>query len=556
MQVNETSTSQLSANSGGVERGLVCAVAIVRDELPFLDEWIAYHRVLGIDHFFLYDDDPLLPLKAFLAPHGHTVSVIDWYREKDQLHRSRQTNAYKDSVRQIGLAYRWVTFLDIDEFIILPGYADLPAFLREYDQYGQISLPWLVFGHNGYFNDPPGLITTALTRRMAQPRSDPTRVKSIVKVSAIARTRTHACRLRRGHDHLYFYDTPIAKGRPNEGASLPHINHYICRSFSRWMRRPERGAVTDANIDRHHGVDWKLSRPGCLSQFVEVIAKDCNEVRDTSLDHFEAPITDYLSTLGVEVGRFHAAKCDAIDWIKPPKAICASDLVVYTAISAGYDVLKEQPSAGIRYVAFLDKPLASATWEIRPLQITSSDGNRTAKIVKVLSHVYFPDTAYTLWIDGSVTLTVSPRVLAEMFLGDFDLVVHRHADRICTYREARDCLRRRVDNPEVIRSQMDRYRVLGFPRNMGLFENIVILRRHNERVRRFNELWWAEIQRGSRRDQLSAVFAASQVGLKVGYFPGCPWASRPNFNGFFHVARHLGDNRWRNAHDAAGGNRP
>ncbi len=34
---------------------LICAVAIVRDENPFLDEWIAYHHLLGIDHFFLYD---------------------------------------------------------------------------------------------------------------------------------------------------------------------------------------------------------------------------------------------------------------------------------------------------------------------------------------------------------------------------------------------------------------------------------------------------------------------------------------------------------------------
>ena len=30
--------------------------AIFRDEAPFLDEWIAFHRLMGVEHFFLYDN--------------------------------------------------------------------------------------------------------------------------------------------------------------------------------------------------------------------------------------------------------------------------------------------------------------------------------------------------------------------------------------------------------------------------------------------------------------------------------------------------------------------
>lgn len=36
----------------------VCLAAILKYEEPFLDEWIVYHRMLGIDHFYLYDDNP------------------------------------------------------------------------------------------------------------------------------------------------------------------------------------------------------------------------------------------------------------------------------------------------------------------------------------------------------------------------------------------------------------------------------------------------------------------------------------------------------------------
>ena len=30
----------------------VCLAAILKYEEPFLDEWIVYHRMLGIDHFY------------------------------------------------------------------------------------------------------------------------------------------------------------------------------------------------------------------------------------------------------------------------------------------------------------------------------------------------------------------------------------------------------------------------------------------------------------------------------------------------------------------------
>ncbi len=75
-------------------RESVCVVAILRDELPFLHEWLSYHRILGVDHFILYDDDPALPLKAFVAPHASYVTVVDWHGKSSAMPgRNRQTKA-------------------------------------------------------------------------------------------------------------------------------------------------------------------------------------------------------------------------------------------------------------------------------------------------------------------------------------------------------------------------------------------------------------------------------------------------------------------------------
>src|SRR5262245_25609317 len=44
----------------------VCVVAILKDEDPFVEEWVAYHRLIGVDHFYLYDNDPRQPLRERL----------------------------------------------------------------------------------------------------------------------------------------------------------------------------------------------------------------------------------------------------------------------------------------------------------------------------------------------------------------------------------------------------------------------------------------------------------------------------------------------------------
>jgi hypothetical protein len=224
---------------------------------------------------------------------------------------------------------------------------------------------------------------------------------------------------------------------------------------------------------------------------------------------------------------------------RPPKpsvtAVRLGPVVVYTAITRGYDILKEQPRATTKeasFVAFLDEPWESETWRSLPVHTALSDPNRNAKIHKILSHVYLPDAEYTLWIDGSVTIQPVDSIqrLIDVYLADCDLAVFRHRLRTCVYQEANVCLQRRLDEPEVIWQQACRYTREGYPANAGLAECSVILRRHTSRVRAFNEAWWDEIATGSRRDQLSFGYVAQKVALRYGFFPGSiadnPWFHR------------------------------
>ena len=198
-------------------------------------------------------------------------------------------------------------------------------------------------------------------------------------------------------------------------------------------------------------------------------------------------------------------------------------LIVYTAITADYDVLSDPPEetrAGAKFIAFMETPSASQCWEIRPLELNHNDPKRRSIFYKMLPHRVFPDAQFSLWIDGSVDLIMPFSVTNLLdYLRDADLATFEHSSRYCIYQEAVECIRRRHDDPRRIYQQVRRYTQLGYPANMGLVEGGILLRRHSRQIEEFNEAWWEEFQSGSNRDQLSFNYVAHKLGLKFNVFP-------------------------------------
>jgi len=217
-------------------------------------------------------------------------------------------------------------------------------------------------------------------------------------------------------------------------------------------------------------------------------------------------------------------------------------LVVYTAITQGYDPLRQPPLSACgdtKFVAFMEAPTALEPWECRTLTRRSREANRDAKKYKILPHEFLPEYEYSLWIDGKVEIIMNTPITELLeFLKDADLAIFAHQSRYCLYQEACECIHRNLDDPAIIYSQVQRYTKEGFPANEGLVDANIILRRHSPAMIDFCRAWWQEITDGSKRDQLSFNYVAWRRGFKYNLFPG-----DSSNNPFIKRHRHLKSSR-------------
>lgn len=215
--------------------------------------------------------------------------------------------------------------------------------------------------------------------------------------------------------------------------------------------------------------------------------------------------------------------------------------VIYTAIFGEKDELL-QPKVipkGYDFICFTDAKTAMnpsfkkpGVWRICVVTPSHEDPVRSARKYKVLPHLFLSEYVISVWIDGNIIVRQNPDPLIEKYLGDANVAVYDHMQenferRDCLYDEAEALIKlyeergRFKDDPELIRMHVERYRAEGYPAHNGLLISSVMLRKHAELdAIALDELWWQEMERGSRRDQLSFNYAAWKLGTKFNWISG------------------------------------
>jgi GT2 family glycosyltransferase len=192
-------------------------------------------------------------------------------------------------------------------------------------------------------------------------------------------------------------------------------------------------------------------------------------------------------------------------------------IAVYTAIVGSYDSIKPPHVLNPRceYVAFSDGPVASlGIFDVRPVTYIHEDPTRTARYVKTHPHVLLDDCDVAVWIDSNVMMVADIEPLVVPFLASgVPMAAVPHPHRRTITEELDECIRRKKDLPEVMQRQVAAYLEERL-KPTDLFEtNFMIFDLRRLETRKFLDAWWAEIERHSRRDQLSLGKALRWAGI-------------------------------------------
>ena len=123
-------------------------VAIFKDEARYLKEWLDYHLLAGVEHFYLYNNDSSDNYAEVLAPYVETnlVTLINFPGKMMQI------PAYDDALRRFRFFCRYMAFIDLDEFIFPRTGQSIVEIADEIfshdDKAAGLAINWQIFGSN------------------------------------------------------------------------------------------------------------------------------------------------------------------------------------------------------------------------------------------------------------------------------------------------------------------------------------------------------------------------------------------------------------------------
>lgn len=200
--------------------------------------------------------------------------------------------------------------------------------------------------------------------------------------------------------------------------------------------------------------------------------------------------------------------------------------VIYTSVVGGFDNLI-QPKCkddSFDYICFVRKgqnePKKQGVWKIEEIPFDSPNNRLLSRFPKLLPHKVVSQYDYSLWIDGNVSINdyrlydiINKKIESEVLYSGVN-----HWGWDCAYDEAVG-IANKVKEPLSSLARTVRFlKKNNFPRHYGLYENNVILRKHNDStIVNFDNLWWDLFCKYAKRDQLCHPFCYRKVGLEFDY---------------------------------------
>ncbi|MDE6158800.1 MAG: glycosyltransferase family 92 protein [Bacteroidaceae bacterium] len=215
----------------------VCAIA--KNEGPYFKEWIDWHLSMGVDKFYIYDNESTDDTREVLEPYIRN-GLVDYIQFPG---RKRQLPAYDDCFRRHRTNARWIAVIDLDEFIVPVKDKTIPDFLRRMEGAAVVEINWLVYGSGGAMKKEPGgvierfrkhALPDHILNRHVKSIVNPRKICSMIGCHEVARISGHA---------VDSHGQPLTKSFRDRTPQqdVIRINHYAIKSYEEFQDKRARG---------------------------------------------------------------------------------------------------------------------------------------------------------------------------------------------------------------------------------------------------------------------------------------------------------------------------
>lgn len=230
---------------------------IQRNRGQWIVEWIAFHMLVGFEHFYVYahkcTDDTHTKLLKLARRYSIQLHPMD-----NEPHP--QLAAYQHAYNAYAGQLDWMAFVDGDEFLHPVRHSHMADALATFDGVptSAVAAYWLCYGSSGHLHEPSGLVMQNYPRHSEVAFLPNRHVKSVVRGGQVVHAGgAHVFSTSRGTiDELR---RPIDRGWMRElepSHQLLRINHYAVQSYEFFKSTKQNIGAADGNPSLVRPASW------------------------------------------------------------------------------------------------------------------------------------------------------------------------------------------------------------------------------------------------------------------------------------------------------------
>jgi Glycosyltransferase family 92 len=226
-------------------------LAPVKFEDEFIEEFVSFYLLQGVDHFYFYDNENEIPLTTTLAKYLEVCTIIKIEGDNAQI------RAYQHWYQHFKHQTHWVAIFDVDEFVFPKKHETLKAFLRDFEAHDAVAINWKIFGNGPHIKKPSGLV---IENYLFSEGKQHNSYKCVVKAAAIKRLDHPHKPVLKVFRQIVNANRNVVKGYENSEptTNIIQLNHYYSKSEEEYAVKlnRKRADTGKTRVEHTENLSW------------------------------------------------------------------------------------------------------------------------------------------------------------------------------------------------------------------------------------------------------------------------------------------------------------